>query len=77
MTVKCKNMTHAMKAQRLLTKIGISCSVEKNNNDPSANGCVYSVKFDDAFYERAMHEMKMGGIVLHKSESNGYRGGSV
>lgn len=72
MIIKCKNMTHAMKAKRLLSDWGIDSSVEKINNDPNINGCVYSILFDDKHYEKAIRIMNRGGVVLHKTENIGY-----
>lgn len=72
MVIKCKNMTHAMKAKRLLSDWGISSDVQKLNNDPQVSGCVYSIVFDDREYERAAIIMQKGGVVLHRSENKLY-----
>ncbi len=72
MTVKCKNITHAMKANRLLYNGGIESRVEKISDDPDVRGCVYSIVFSDRYAERALEIMCGGGVQLHKSEKKGY-----
>lgn len=68
MKINCKNMTHAMKAKRLLSDWGIASEVKKINNDPNVSGCVYSVVFDDKQYDMAIRILKNGNVVLHKTE---------
>ena len=69
MIIKCKNMTHAMKAKKILSDHGILSEVKKINNDPDISGCVYSIVFEDSFYNSAIILLKEGNVVLHKSET--------
>ena len=69
MIIKCKNMTHAMKAKKILSDRGILSEVKKINNDPDISGCVYSIVFEDSFYNSAIILLKEGNVVLHKSET--------
>lgn len=68
MIIKCKNMTHAMKAKKIISEAGISVSVEKINNVPDYSGCVYGVVFSDIHFEIVYKLMKENHIVLHKTE---------
>ena len=43
----CKNMTHALKANKLLYNCGVFSKVEKDADNPDVNGCVYCIMFDD------------------------------
>jgi len=72
MKVKCKNMTHAMKANRLLSDNGIESRVEKISDDPEAHGCVYSIVVPDEYAGEAYNIMSSGGVLLHKTEKRGY-----
>ncbi len=72
MKIKCKNMTHAMKANRILYDNGIHSKVEKTNDDPDIHGCVYSIVFDDRHLNRALEIMCSGGVILHKKEKINY-----
>lgn len=73
MKIKCKSMTHAMKANRLLYDNGIYSRVEKVSDDPEIHGCVYAVAIPDRFVETALEIMNSGGVQLHKKEK--LRGG--
>ena len=68
MKLKCKNMTHAMKANRLLYNNGIHSRVEKISDDPEVHGCVYSIVIDDKAASHALKIMSDGGVQLHKKE---------
>ena len=72
MKLKCKNMTHAMKANRLLYNNGIHSRVEKISDDPEIHGCVYSIVIDDSYVHRALMIMNDGGVQLHKKEKIRY-----
>lgn len=72
MIIKCKNMTHAMKAKKILNESGISASVEKINNIPNYSGCVYSIVFGDIYFELVIKLLKENHIVLHKTELNNF-----
>jgi hypothetical protein len=72
MKLKCKNMTHAMKANRLLYDNGIRSRVEKISDDPDIHGCVYSIAIDDSLVRRALKIMSDGGVQLHKKEKIRY-----
>ena len=72
MNIKCKNMTHALKANKILYGNGIESSVKKISDDPSVRGCVYSISFSDKYAETALDLMYNGGVLLHKSEKNVY-----
>lgn len=72
MIVKCKNMTNAMKANKILFNNGIHSQVQKISDDPEISGCVYSVVFDDKHIERALRLMCSNRISLHKKEKNLY-----
>ena len=75
MKVKCKNMTHAMKANRLLYNNGIQSRVEKISNDPDMHGCVYSIVFADRYSKQALEVMCSGGVLLHRNEKIRYGDG--
>ena len=68
MIIKCKNMTHAMKAKKVLNEAGLTASVEKINNVPDYSGCVYGVVFNDIYFELALKLLTENSIVLHKTE---------
>lgn len=68
MKIKCKNMTHAMKANRVLYDNGIHSKVEKINDDPDMHGCVYSIAIDRSHLSRALEIMCLAGVQLHKKE---------
>ena len=72
MKLKCKNMTHAMKANRLLYDNGLRSRVEKISDDPDIHGCVYSIAIDDSLVRRALKIMSDGGVQLHKKEKIRY-----
>lgn len=73
MIVKCKNMTNAMRANKILYNNGIQSQVHKISDDPEISGCVYSVVFDDKYDERALYLICQNKISLHKKEK-GYCG---
>ncbi len=75
MIIKCKNMTHAMKAKKLLSDWGITSEVKKINNDPDISGCVYSIVFEDSLYNSVINIIKNGNVILHKSEMYRYGDG--
>ena len=72
MKIKCKNITHAMKAEKLLGEQGIRARVEKNSHDPDVRGCVYSIVFSDSYVRPAVDLMLRGGVKLHSSEQGFY-----
>lgn len=72
MKIKCKNMTHAMKANRVLYDNGIHSKVEKINDDPDMQGCVYSIAIDRSHLSRALEIMCLVGVQLHKKEKVNY-----
>lgn len=72
MRILCKNMTHAMKANRLLSDSGIYSKVEKITEMSGVSGCVYCINFDDRNFETALEIMKNSGVLLHKKERNYY-----
>lgn len=72
MKIKCKNMTHAMKANRLLYNNGIHSRVEKISDDPEVHGCVYSIVFEDRYQKQALEIMSSGGVMLHRKEKMHY-----
>ncbi len=72
MKLKCKNMTQAMKANRLLYQNGIQSRVEKISDDPEIKGCVYSICFSDKYLNHALEILNNGGVILHKKEKYGY-----
>jgi len=72
MIIKCKNMTHAMKAKKVLNDSGVIASVEKINNVPNYSGCVYGVVFSEVYFELAIKLLKENNIILHKTELNNF-----
>ena len=72
MIIKCKNMTHAMKAKKILNEAGVSSSVEKINNISNYSGCVYGIVFADIYFELVIKLLKENHIVLHKTELNNF-----
>lgn len=68
----CKNMTHAMKANKLLYSNGIYSRVEKISNDPNVHGCVYSICFNERYTKQAVEILKAGGVLLHRKEQDYY-----
>lgn len=72
MKILCKNMTHAIKASKVLTNSGITAKVEKLTNVPDIVGCVYSVSFEDKYFEKSIALMRSGDVILHKKEKNYY-----
>ena len=68
----CKNMTHAMKANKLLYNNGIQSRVEKISDDPNVRGCVYSIIFNDRYSKEAIEILRAGGVMLHKKEYDYY-----
>ncbi len=72
MIIKCKNMTHAMKAKKVLKDAQINASVEKINNIPNYSGCVYGVVFSDIYFDLAIKLIKDNKIILHKTELNNF-----
>jgi len=72
MIIKCKNMTHAMKAKKVLNDSGITANVEKINNVPNYNGCIYAIVFSDVYFELVCKLIKEHGIILHKTELNNF-----
>lgn len=68
MTVLCKNMTHALKANKLLYQAGIHSRVEKKTSVNGITGCVYTIIFDDEQKDSAFDIMHKGGVILHKKE---------
>lgn len=68
MRLMCKNMTHAMKANKVLYNNGIHSKVEKINNNPDIKGCVYCICFEDKYKETVIDIFKKYGVILHKSE---------
>ncbi len=75
MIIKCKNMTHAMKAKRLLSDWGIESDVKKINDDPNVSGCVYSIAFESKNYDTVIRVLKAGNVVLHKTEAHRFGDG--
>lgn len=73
MTIKCKNMTHAIKAQKILVKNGIEASVKKTTYISGQSGCVYTINFNEEFCDKAMSLMMDNGVIIHKSEKERYR----
>ncbi len=73
MKLKCKNMTHAMKANRLLFIITEYIPEwKKISDDPEVHGCVYSIVIDDKAASHALKIMSDGGVQLHKKEKIRY-----
>ena len=72
MIIKCKNMTHAMKAKKILNESGVLASVEKINNVPNYSGCIYGIVFGDIYFELVIKLLKENHIVLHKTELNNF-----
>lgn len=72
MKIKCKNMTHAMKANRALYNSGIHSRVEKISDDPDIHGCVYSIVFEDRYLKQALDIMRSNNVLLHKKEKISY-----
>ncbi len=72
MKILCKNMTHAMKANKLLYNCGIHSKVEKSTDNPGIKGCVYGISFNDKYFDKAIDAMKKGEVHLHKQEKNYY-----
>lgn len=72
MKILCKNMTHAMKANKLLYNAGIHSSVEKLTDVEGISGCVYSINFSDKNFESALQVMCKGNVILHKKEKRYY-----
>ena len=70
MRVLCKNMTHAMEANKLLYNFGIYSKVEKITEVEGVSGCVYASSFADKDSEYALRLMCSGGILLHMKEKN-------
>ncbi len=68
MTIRCKNMTHAMKAHRILQENSIDSRVQKLNNLSDYNGCVYSIVFEDENFDRAISLFYKNNVILHKTE---------
>ena len=69
MKLMCKNMTQAMKANRLLHDNGISSRVDKITDAPEIKGCVYVIVFSDEQTDRVLKLITEKGIVLHKKET--------
>ena len=72
MIIKCKNMTHAMKAKKVLNDSGVLASVEKINNVPNYSGCVYGIVFSDIYFDLVLKLLKENNIILHKTEFNNF-----
>lgn len=72
MTVKCKNLTNAIKASKYLTKSNINCSVIKITDDKSGGGCIHAVTFADEQGMRALKIMNLNGVKLHSKETITY-----
>ena len=68
----CKNMTNALKANKILYNNGIYSKVEKLTEYKETSGCVYAVSFEDKYFEDAVELMYKANVVLHKSEKNYY-----
>lgn len=77
MKIMCKNMTHALKANKLLYNCGVFSKVEKDADNPDVNGCVYCIIFDDKESVKALECMCKGGVILHKKEKQKYAGDCV
>lgn len=77
MKLLCKNMTHAMKANKILYNNGIHSKVEKSTDNPGISGCVYSIVFDDRYSNSALEYLCKGGVILHKKEKQRYGDGCV
>ena len=74
MTVKCKNLTNAIKASKALAKHNINCSVIKLTDTKTGGGCIHAVSFSDEQINRALHIMYLNGIKLHNKETLKYGG---
>lgn len=72
MYIMCKNMTNAMKANKLLFNNGIDSRVEKIKNAENISGCVYSVVFLDKYEQDVLRILKNGNVILHKNERRRY-----
>ncbi len=70
MILMCKNMTNAIKANKVLYDNGITSRIEKITDNPDVRGCVYSVVFDDRHKETAFSVLCKSSVVLHKKEKN-------
>lgn len=69
MIVKCKNLTNAIRANKLLAQNDIKSSVVKITDSEYGGGCIHAISFDDIFKKRALCLMKKRDIILHKTES--------
>ena len=72
MKIMCKNMTHALKANKVLYQNGIYSKVEKETSVSGINGCVYTLIISENDFEKAIGVMKESGVMLHKKELNYY-----
>jgi CTP:phosphocholine cytidylyltransferase-like protein len=72
MRILCKNMTQAMKANKLLYNAGIYSKVEKITDVKGVSGCVYGINFFDKNFEAAIKIMCEGSVILHKKEKQYY-----
>lgn len=68
MILKCKNMTNAIRANKLLNNNKIKSRLEKISDDPEIRGCVYSVVIDDNFKNIALDILCKNNISFHKKE---------
>lgn len=71
MKLMCKNMTHAMKANKLLYNNGIKSRVEKISDNPDVKGCVYCILFEDKYFDEVLKICNNNGILFHKKEKHG------
>lgn len=74
MTVKCKNLTNAIRASKALAKNNINCSVIKLTDEKSGGGCIHAITFSDEQTNRALHIMNLNGVKLHSKENLKYGG---
>ena len=68
MTIKCKNMTHAMKGTKILKQAGIEASVQKITTSKTS-GCIYVIEFSGRYQSGALTLLKQNHIQFHKSET--------
>jgi hypothetical protein len=72
MTVMCKNMTHALKGNKILYQNGIYSKVEKETSVDGISGCVYTLTISERDFNTALSIMFNSGVILHKKEYDYY-----
>lgn len=60
--IRLTSVTYAIRAQKLMERLGIRVNIKKIARSMQVNGCGYGLEIDKADLERAMRELNAAGI---------------